>query len=292
MREENKSKLHKNTQRYGYLFISLWLLGIIVFFALPLFQSLYYSFCDVKITGAGRLFFFNSGKNYSDIFVKDIYYLRRLLNFLMSTVLKVPLILVISMVLSLMLNQPIRFRGFYRTIFFLPIVIVSGPVIDELNAQGSTTIPLVSDYGIYQLLQNTLPEWMAEPIGSLFSQLIIILWYTGIPVLIYIAGLQQIDLSLYEAGKIDGGNSWELFWKITMPAMKGFTLLNGIYLIVFLSNSSQNEVINLISRDMIDPQKGYGYASAMSWLHTIVVFILLGIFMLLFMKKRQRRLKG
>lgn len=292
MREKNKSKLHKNTQRYGYLFISLWLLGIIVFFALPLFQSLYYSFCDVKITGAGRLFSFNSGKNYSDIFVKDIYYLRRLLNFLMSTVLKVPLILVISMVLSLMLNQPIRFRGFYRTIFFLPIVIVSGPVIDELNAQGSTTIPLVSDYGIYQLLQNTLPEWMAEPIGSLFSQLIIILWYTGIPVLIYIAGLQQIDLSLYEAGKIDGGNSWELFWKITMPAMKGFTLLNGIYLIVFLSNSSQNEVINLISRDMIDPQKGYGYASAMSWLHTIVVFILLGIFILLFMKKRQRCLKG
>lgn len=292
MRRKSKSRLQKNERKYGYLFISLWFLGIIVFFALPLFQSIYYSFCDVMITGEGRQFSFNSGKNYSDIFLIDIYYVRRLLNFLMSTVLRVPLILVLSMVISLLLNQPIRFRGFFRTIFFLPVVIISGPVIDELNSQGSTTIPLVSEYGIYQLLQNSLPTWMAEPIGNLFSQLIIILWYTGIPVLIYIAGLQQIDASLYEAGRIDGGNSWELFWKITMPSMKGFTILNGVYLIVFLANSSQNDVINLISRDMIDPNKGYGYACAMSWLHAIVVLLLLGIFMLLFVsKKRSRRVK-
>ena len=171
---KNKSNnLRSSNQKYGYLFISLWLLGLLIFVAWPLLQSIYYSFCNVKITAQGRQFSWAGIENYANIWLKDIYYVRRLLNFIISTVIKTPLILVIAMMFALLLNQKILFRGFFRTIFFLPVVIVSGPVIDELNSQGSATIPLVSEYGIYELLQKALPAWAAEPIGKIFSQLII-----------------------------------------------------------------------------------------------------------------------
>lgn len=269
------SRLYLKQQRWGYLFILPWFAGVLVFLAWPLLQSFYFSLCTVKITGSGRFYEWVGLQNYIYIWAKDIYYLRRLLNFIINTALQLPIILVFSMMIALLLNIRLPGRGFFRTIFFLPVIIVSGPLISELTAQGVTTIPLVSEYGIYQSITGILPLWIADPITMLFSQLIMILWYSGIQILIFIAGLHKIDNSMNEAAKIDGATGWEIFWKITLPQLRPMILINGIYTLVFLANSEQNDIIYLISNNMLNPSSGYGYASAMAWMHTVTVIILL-----------------
>ena len=93
---------------------------------------------------------------------------------------------------------------------------------------------------------------------------------------------------MYEAAKIDGGSGWEGFWKITLPTIKPLILLNCVYTVVFISNNDQNSIIELIKNAMFSgtAEKGYGYASAMAWLYSIVVLLIVGLFALLFVAKK------
>ena len=130
-----------------------------------------------------------------------------------------------------------------------------------------------------------------------------ILWYSGVQILIFLSALQKVDPSLYEAAKMDGGSGWECFWKITLPTIKNFILLNAVYTVIFLSGNEQNQLINMIESAMFSgtKEKGYGYASAMAWMYSIVVTLIVLLFFLLLgnrkdvydrmVKKRQRELK-
>ena len=106
--------------------------------------------------------------------------------------------------------------------------------------------------------------------------------------LIFLSALQKIDRSMYEAAKIDGGSGWECFWKITLPNIKPMILLNIVYTIVFISNNDQNSIIGLIKTAMFSgtEEKGYGYASAMAWLYSVVVLLIVGLFSLVFLAKK------
>ena len=93
---------------------------------------------------------------------------------------------------------------------------------------------------------------------------------------------------MYEAAKIDGGSGWECFWKITLPMIKPLILLNCVYTIVFISNNDQNSIIELIKNSMFSgtQEKGYGYASAMAWMYSLIALLIVGIFALLFAAKK------
>ena len=196
-----------------------------------------------------------------------------------------------------MLNTNLKGKGIFRTIFFLPVIVVSGPIINELQGQGATAVSTSDQMIVNQVISSFLPEWLVEPISGLFAQLILILWYSGIQIIMFLAILQKIDLNMIEAAKIDGATGWEIFWKITLPAIRSIILLNAVYTLVYLANSSSNGVIDLISRAMIKT-RGYGYASSMAWMHSIVVLVLLGLIFLLlknkpdqFLKNQKRKLK-
>lgn len=267
---------------FAFIFLLPWLVGLVIFVCRPLVQSLYYALCDVKVTGSGRILTFLGFENFASMWVKDINFLRRELNFLLSTVLQVPIVVIFALLAALMLNSQIRGKGIFRTIFFLPVIVVSGPLINELSSQGVATIPLLEQQGIVDTLSAFLPEWMVTPISDLFSQLIMILWYSGIPILMFLAVLQKIDLNMMEAARIDGATGWEIFWKITLPAIRPIILLNAVYTLVYLANADSNGVINLISNAMLQVTRGYGYAAAMAWTHTVIVlFLLLVVFLLL-----------
>ena len=115
-----------------------------------------------------------------------------------------------------------------------------------------------------------------------------ILWYSGVQILIFLSALQKIDRSVYEAAKIDGGSGWECFWKITLPTIKPMIMLNCVYTVVFISNNDQNVIIEMIKAAMTSgtKEKGYGYAAAMAWMYSLVVLIIVGLFALLFMAKK------
>lgn len=261
----------------GYLFVLPWIIGFIVFFAYPLIQSFVYSISDVKITAKARVIKPVGFDNYVYIFTKDIYFVERLRFFFTNILFSLPIILVFSLTIAMLINQKIKLQGFFRTLFFLPVIIVSGPVLNRLIDEGATTIPLIEQYGIYAIIDEVVPMFLVEPVSNLFSQLILILWYSGVPILIYLAGLQKIDGNLYEAALIDGASPWVVFWKITLPSLKRIILINAIYVLVFLGTSELNEVIILIKDNMLNPTTGFGIASAMAWIYSVGLGIIIGI---------------
>ena len=120
------------------------------------------------------------------------------------------------------------------------------------------------------------PQDEVDAIMGLFENIVMYLWSSGVQILIFLAAVQKIDTSLYEAAKMDGGSTWECFWKITLPTIKPMTLLNVVYTIVYLSNNEQNSIIETIRNAMFGTtgSKGYGYASAMAWLYAVIVTVL------------------
>lgn len=270
---KKKRKININP---GILFISPWLIGFVVLVLWPLVQSFYFSLNTIRLRPTGRVYQFVGFNNFRDVWLKDMFFVQELISFLMSTILRVPVIIVFALIIALLLNQKLRFKGILRVIFFMPVIISSGPVMNQLISEGATSIPLVNMGAINTIITDFLPAWLAVPFVGLFSEIIVILWYSGVQLLIFIAALQKIDHSLYEAAKMDGASQWECFWKITLPTLKPMILLNSIYTIIVLSNNGQNNIIDLIYQNMFSATRGYGFASAMAWMYSIIVLLMIG----------------
>jgi ABC-type sugar transport system permease subunit len=283
-----KEKVKFRKQIPGYLFISPWLIGFIAFVFWPLIQSFYFSLNKITIRPTGRVLKYVGMNNFRDVWLKDMFFIQELLGFVMNTILRVPVIVVFALLIAMMLNGKIKFKGFFRTIFFLPVIVASGPVMNELISQGATSIPVMNTSMITEMMAKSMPEWFATPIIGLFSQIIVILWYSGVQILLFLAGLQKIDSSLYEAAKIDGGSAWECFWKITIPTIKPMIFLNVVYTLVSLANSGQNNIINLIYSNMFNATRGYGFASAMAWMYAVIIAAMLILVSLLFREKKTK----
>ena len=284
---------------WGYFFIFPWMVGICIFFLSGVANSLLYSFYNLKLDNGLQLLpltgedalgntVYTPMANYISVFNKELNYPVTLANFAVSLILQLPVIIAFSLIIALMLNGKIKGRGVFRTIFFLPVIIATGPVMAQLTAQGVSSVPMVSQNVITSVLAD-MPEFIATPISDLFSQLILILWNSGIQILIFLAGLQKVPRTLYEAAKIDGASGWESFWKITLPTVKPLILLNAIYTVVTLATGGSNEIIELIYNATYTATQGYSYAMAMSWIYTLVVAVILVIVFLLFREKSDKR---
>jgi ABC-type sugar transport system permease subunit len=194
----------------------------------------------------------------------------------------------------LLINQPIKGKGIWRTIFFLPVIIISGPVIGELMRQGATTLPSIREYDIIRLILNNVNPSVGTPIQELFDRILLVLWFAGIQILIFLAGLQKIDREIYEASMVDGAGPWASFWKITLPSIKPLISVSIIYTVVSMSVFSLNEVIIYIRNVMLGEStdaliNGYGYSAALSWLYFIVMVLIILIFVGLLNVRRRSR---
>lgn len=273
---------------YGYLFISPWLIGVSIFFLYALAQSLIFSFSHIVFSGGVQLEpLENIFDNYASVFVKEINFAATLAEFGVNLAMQVPIIICFSLIIALLLNSKILGRSFFRMIFFLPVIIATGPVMDQLTQQGASTVPLVSQNTLATILAG-LPSFIYQPISDLFSSLILILWNSGIQILIFLAGLQKVSVTLYEAAKIDGASAWESFWKITLPTVRPLILLNALYTVITLATISTNEIIELIVTVTNAATKGYSYGAAMTWLYTMVVAVVLLLTFLLLREKSDK----
>jgi ABC-type sugar transport system permease subunit len=260
----------------GYAFISIWLIGFVFLTMIPLIESLIYSLNRITIVGGEGIRLTMVGfANYINLFTTDLTFLSRLQNFVLEMILFVPVMNILAIMIAILLNRQFKFRGFFRAIFFLPVIITSGPVIAELLRQGAGTIPSISESGLLDVLANLLPSFLNAPLQSLFSQIIFMLWFSGVQVVLYLAGLQKLDQSMYEAAQIDGANVWESFWKITLPSLKPMIVVSSIYTIVTLATFANNPIILWISNVMFNPNFGYGYAAALAWVYFLVIALML-----------------
>ncbi len=274
----------------GYLFVAIWIIGFALFALAPLVQTFLYSLNRVIVSATGVEQTFVAWQNYTKALFTDPTFIELLIGYILETLISVPIIMIFSLIIALLLNLKLPLRGIFRTIFFLPVVITSGPVIRELVSQGATAAPQIAQSPVVLDFLAQLPEVLRGPAEYLLTSFILILWFSGVQILIYLASLQRIDRSLYEAAAIDGASAWEMFWKITLPSLSSTNVVVAIYTIVILSHFPENKVVRYIYTQTYDIKGGIGYASAMSFLYlAALVLVLLIAYIVLSLRARKVR---
>jgi ABC-type sugar transport system permease subunit len=277
----------------GILFMLPWLIGFCTFVAYPVCYSLFMSFNQVTIAPTGFKYDWIGWENYKDAFVVDNVFPVELITYFQQMILMVPIIVIFALLMSLMLNQKFPGRFIYRAMFFLPVIFATGQVLSELFNQGAGEIPFIDQYNLGPIIQQYVGREASETVMWVLGRAVLILWYSGVQILIFIAGFQTISPSIYEAVRIDGASPWDSFWKITLPASIPFISLNVLYTIVDLFTFPYNPVLAHIRKNMILLETGYGYSNALAWIYFGFIFILIAIVMWFFsrnMNKRRARL--
>ena len=268
-------------------FIALWFIGALIFFLIPVVESLFYSFREVSPDTGGMVGPFVGLDNYNYAFNVDPNYRQYLVKVLKDTAWKTPLILVFSLFVAVILNQKFKGRTFSRAVFFLPVIIATGPVYNIINGNLQSTgnsdasqfstmfstdllgqlMEFLGIYGISDSMQTTI-ETVSDNIFG-------IVWNSGIQILIFLAALQNIPVSAKEAAQMEGATAWEYFWKITLPYVSPMILACFIFTIIDSFTDPNNVVMGRILDLQSDWQ--YGPASAMAWVYFAIVLAAVGI---------------
>ncbi|MDD4988352.1 MAG: sugar ABC transporter permease [Candidatus Izemoplasmatales bacterium] len=276
---------------YGILFISPWLIGLGVLGVPLLVRSIRMALSDKYyfITGQGwriigEWYHFTQFKR---IFSDEPWHLEQILATLQDIALVIPLVVVFALILAMMLNQKIKGRAIFRTIFFIPVILLSGNMVSNFQSGGLLTVPAILSGQISGVMTEFFPEVFSEVILLAFGKIVLILWLSGVQILIFLAGLQKLDPALYEAAEIDGASMWEMFWKITLPALMPLMYINIIYTTVIyanLSNNPLNVIINVTSDEWgslggtLTDEVNYGraYSAALSWVLFAIELVVIG----------------
>lgn len=292
-----KTKLKKGRgieelkSRYGLMFVLPWIIGLIMFFFIPIGQSLIYSFSSVAVGSNGVETQWVGLENYIEIIKRDPNYLTWLKESLAEFAYSLPIILVLSLILAMLLNQKFRGRLFFRALYFLPVIIATGKVMsliftttdESLTSMGtsagmSSGLISVEDLTGALNLSNEIAEFVSTAINNIFN----LIWSCGIQVVLFLSGLQSIPPILYEASKVEGATKWEEFWFITFPMLSRITLLVGVFTMVELFINERNPLIEQIYSKIRSAQ--YDVSSAMIWFYFLIVIAIMGLVMLLFNK--------
>ncbi len=296
-KEIKKSRIsyEKKKGLYGYGFIAIWIIGVIYMFIVPIFKSAWYSMCYTELvttadqaaqrgmTSAGIYTEWNNFGNYEEALFKNQDYLPKLTESLGAMVPQVIVVMIFSLFIALLLNQKFRGRTFARAVFFLPVLVATGPVLAVIKGDISTNgissgeqfsalfqtdlvDELLQFLGIYNLNQQ-----LTMTIQTITSDIFNLLWSAGIQILIFLAALQQIPVSAKEAASMEGATGWEFFWKITFPMISPMILANLIYTVI----DTENPVMSIV----LAQSRGlrYGLSAAMAWIYFLIVAVALAI---------------
>ena len=270
-------KFLSNKKNVGYIFILPWIIGFLAFTMIPIGYSIYLSFNDVTITATGIETSWIGLTNFTRVITEDMEFIRMVGDFFVETVISVPLIVILALVMSLLLNQKVKGRGMFRTIFFLPVIISSGPVLNMLIDLDITSIPALANYDFFWALQAASGNMVVDVLLFVLNNFILFLWLAGVQILIFLAALQKTDAGIYEAARIDGASTWEIFWRITLPGLMPMILVNIVYTTVMYSASALNLITDHISANMFRLDTGFGYTSALSWIYFVIILATLGL---------------
>lgn len=259
----------------GFLFITPWLIGVAAFVAFPLIQSFYYSFLEIKLQGVGLKTTYIGLANYREALLVDIQFLPYLKDAAMDLLIQLPVVLTFSLIIAILLNRKVPGTGIFRAIYFLPVVFASGIVLRQLFNQNAAVLPILEQIDLMSFLGPLVGWDTAQALMTLISAVIRTLWGAGVQILIFLAGLQGIAPSLYEAAEVDGATPWEMFWKITLPTLSPILLLNVIYTIVDSFTDVFNPVLSYVRTVGFRDQFRLGYAAAMGWLYFLLIFLVI-----------------
>ena len=194
-------------------------------------------------------------------------------------------ILVVAFVIAILLNQEFKGRAFVRAVFFLPVILSSGVLVNlETNnslMQGmqemiSEQTPFTVTDSMMEILRLTgLGGDILDIIFELIAEVYDIVMASGIQIVVFLSGLQNVPASLYEAADVEGCTKWEAFWMITFPMVSPLLIVNIIYTIIDFFTKMGGDLSTLLDRKLLDLQ--YDHMSAMSWIYFLVTLALIGV---------------
>lgn len=289
--------LERKRSLTGYLYLIPWLLGILLFFLYPLFITIYYSFSNInmstlKITYIGI-------KNFKDAFYTDAKFPVMLTTAIGSCAANVPLILIFSFMVALLLRKKFKGNFIVKAIFFLTVILASDVFLmmrsqtsnitdapmQSVMTESSDIFTKMESFSIskYLIGLGINSAWV-DYIDNAIQNISTITIRSGIQIFIFLAGLNAIPDSMYEASHIEGATAWENIWKITLPLMTPMILVNLIYTIVDSFETLTNPLLNYIS-NMAFSSFNFGYSAALSIIYFGIILSILGIVVLLIRKR-------
>jgi multiple sugar transport system permease protein len=277
-----KRRPKREREGAAWVFLSPWVLGASVLTLLPMAVSLYLSFTDYNLFDPPH---WVGLRNYTQMFTEDPRYWRSVLTTLTYVVIAVPLQLALALVVALALKSMKRGKAFYRSAFYAPSLL-----------GASMSIALVwravfNDGGTVDNLLGT-GGWVNKPGWALLAVALLTVWQFGAPMVIFLAGLQQIPAELYEAAAVDGAGKWRQFVSVTVPMLSPVLFFNLVLQTIqafqvftpafAVSAGKGGPADSTLVYTMYLYDRGFvashmGYASAMAWVLLLVIGVVTAV---------------
>lgn len=270
-------------QFWGYLFLSPWVIGFLIFGIYPIIMSMYYSLCQYDVLRVPQ---FIGLRNYEELLFQDKYFWHSIWNTLFYLIVRTPLVIIGSLMLAVLVNNTLKGIKAFRTIYFVPSII-SGVILSVLWMWL-----LNPEYGLLNLTLDFFgiqgPLWLLDPDWSKPSIILMSVWSIGGGrMLVFLAALQSIPKHLYEAIELDGGGWWNKFRHLIVPSISPVIFLWVIMEVIFAlqvfveayvmtKGGPLNSTLfyNLYLYNKAFDDFDMGYASAMAWILFLIATII------------------
>ncbi|MFG2587884.1 sugar ABC transporter permease [Streptomyces sp. NBC_01166] len=278
---EKRRRQVREKQWPAYVFLSPWMIGAGILTLVPMAVSLYLSFTDYNLFDAPR---WVGLRNYTEMLTEDPRYWRSVGTTLLYVVVAVPLKLALALGVAMLLKNLGRGRAFYRSAFYAPSLLGASMSIalvwKALFNDGGSVDGVLGAIGI------DLGGWVGNPDLAVFAVVLLTVWQFGAPMVIFLAGLQQISPDLYEAAALDGAGRWRQFVSVTVPMLSPVVFFNlvletiqsfQVFTPAFaISGGDGGPADSTMFYTLYLYERGFtashmGYASAMAWLLLIAI---------------------
>ncbi len=276
------ASLEKRKARSGYVFVLPFIIGFVLVYLPILIDSIGFSF--FRYISKDKIYQFSGLEFYKAALTEDPNFVSKLFEGLQQLIFEVPAVIIFSLFIAVVLNQKMLGRAAFRAIFFVPVIISTG-LMESINGSGQGVVDEMSggindgsgEGGLLNIMQiedlfreMAIGGELVTVVVNLVNDIYNIINYSGVQMLIFLAGLQSISDSIYEACRIDGATGWETFWKITFPMISPMILVNAVYTVIDSFTRTSNITMSYIN--------GYGLQgpkSAMYWIYFMSVILII-----------------
>ena len=287
MKAKTASRLREMEALKGYLFLLPLMFGLLMFFIIPMIDSVRMSVSDVSVSPDGRKMAFSGFGYFKEALFVSNDFRETATSSVLSMLLTTPLVMIFSFFMASVLNQKFRGRTFFRVVLFIPVIIMmtsgqTNALESQMNGMSSykdtfdvSAEAFTSQIANY-LLEAGVSEKITNGITEVTNMVYSVINLSGIQILIMLTGMQSISPALYEAAKVEGGTAWENFWKITFPMVSPLILTSFIYTIIDSFTSSSNGLMELLQSTAFTDQN-YSLASAMALIYFAIVTVIVAV---------------
>lgn len=288
--KRRRVSLDARKARQGYFFVAPFIIGIILVYIPILIDSVWFSFNRISYATNPDGEYISVGFQYYAEAFKDKEFTTTLVAGLQQLLFEVPAVIIFSLFIAVVLNQKMLGRAVFRAIFFLPVIVstgimeslmfndkvtsdMEGGINDGSGSQSGSEIISVLDveklFGEMKVGAEIV-QYVVQIVNDVYN----IINYSGVQMLIFLAGLQSISPSIYEASQIEGATGWETFWKITFPMISPMILVNAVYSVINAFTRSTNTMMQYLNEMLTGSGDRYA-GTAQAWIYFLVVMLII-----------------